>query len=134
MELPDNLVLKAKQGDPEAFALIYDEYAQKLFRYIRMKVQNLSECEDVLQDVFIKAWHGLPKFEAKEGNFNAWIYRIATNSINDYFRKKYRRPETVELVDTFNFQANDSPVEDLTKSMDTEFLHKTLMSLPVFSG
>lgn len=129
MESLDNLVLRAKERDPEAFGLIYDEFSQKLFRFIKLKVQVQVEAEDVLQEVFIKAWQALPRFELEGSNFNAWMYRITTNTINDYFRRKYRRPETVELSDTLAIQGAESPSEDLSKSMDASLIRDALRTL-----
>ena len=55
-----DLVQRAQQGDAQAFEKIYDLYAQKIFRFIKCKIQNQQQAEDVLQEVFIKAWRALP--------------------------------------------------------------------------
>lgn len=84
------LIAKAKQGDSQAFGEIYDEYAQRIFKFIKFKVTNQQEAEDLLQSVFLKAWQHLPRLRMENLNFSAWLYRIALNSVNDYYRKHYR--------------------------------------------
>jgi RNA polymerase sigma-70 factor, ECF subfamily len=96
MELSE-LLTKAKQGDSDAFGQIYDLFADRIFRYIKIKVKNQQQAEDILQDVFCKAWLGLPKLAMDNLNFSAWLYRVASNTINDYYRKLYRTPVMLEI-------------------------------------
>src|SRR5258708_34663295 len=88
---------KAQQGDEHAFALLFEMFSDRIYRFICYKVSINQEQEDILQEVFFKAWKGLPKLKVEELNFSAWLYKIATNAINDLYRQKYRRPEPLEL-------------------------------------
>ena len=90
-------ILKAQRGDRDAFCRIYDAFADKLFRFLLYRVGNKYNAEEILQDTFIKAWKALPKFEVEGSNFSAWMYRIAANTANDYFRKTYRNPEPLDI-------------------------------------
>jgi RNA polymerase sigma-70 factor, ECF subfamily len=54
------LIKKAQKGNNGAFSQIYDTYADLLFRFIKIKVQNQQEAEDLLQEAFVKAWRALP--------------------------------------------------------------------------
>lgn len=131
MEPLAQLVLKAQQGDSEAFGLIYDAFAQKLYRYVTTKIGgNKEAAEDILQDTFIKAWNGLPKFQATDSNISAWLYRIATNTVNDYFRKKYRRPDTVELEEFHEIGVADSVPGRLSDAQDMELIRRALLDIP----
>lgn len=98
----NELVSKARQGDNQAFAEIYDSFAQKIFKYIRLKIQDRHQAEDILQEVFIKAYRGLGSLDMENLNFNAWLYRVTGNTINDFFRKKYRTPEIVGMDEKFD--------------------------------
>lgn len=124
------LVKQAQGGDTQSFGLIYDAFADKIFRYITIKIQDSFEAEDILQEVFVKAWQGLPKFKADNGNFSAWLYRIATNCINDLFRKKYRRPDAVELDEAMHVAGQENIEHDLQDQMDRDVLHAHLEALP----
>ncbi len=91
------LVEKAKGGDQQAFGELYDLFAEKIFRFIKIKIRDQQEAEDILQETFVKAWRALKNLEMKGLNFSAWLYAIARNGVNDFYRKKYRQPEIAEL-------------------------------------
>ncbi len=129
MELTET-VLKAKHGDNQAFGLIYDSFADKIFRYIRIKIQDQAQAEDILQEVFVKAWRGLPNLKTKDLNFSAWIYRIAANSINDHFRKLYRSPKIVDLEDA-NIAAPHSIEDSYQTAEEIEKMKDCFDLLPV---
>lgn len=122
----EGLVKKSQQGDTQAFGQLYDLFADRLFRYVRMKTNTSHEAEDILQDVFIKAWKGLKTLRPEHLNFNAWLYTIASNTVNDRFRKMYRTPEPVELDDAFGVAAPDSPAADTAKADDMQTVKKAM--------
>lgn len=126
----NELVQKARSGDSEAFGQIYDQFAQRIFKYIRLKCQNRQEAEDILQDVFIKAYRGLGSLGLENLNFSAWLYRIASNTINDYFRKKYRTPETLEINENIDFAGNTSVEKEVMVKSDMEGLREVFQELP----
>ena len=84
------LLFKAKNKDPEAFGRIYDQYSEKIYRFIFFKVSNIQEAEDITSEVFLKAWQYLvDKGKNKTiENLNAFLYTVARNSIIDFYRKK----------------------------------------------
>ncbi len=116
----NQLVSKVKQGDSDAFGLIYDQFVQRIFRYIRLKIQDRQVAEDILQDVFLKAYQGIYKLKTEDLNFSAWLYRIASNTINDYFREKYRKPETLEIDENFDIAGCVSLQKELEIKFDIE--------------
>jgi RNA polymerase sigma-70 factor (ECF subfamily) len=127
----NELVDKAKNGDSEAFGLIYDSFAQRIFKFIRLKIQNRQEAEDVLQDVFVKAYRGLGSLKIKDLNFNAWLYKIASNTINDHFRKVYRTPDILAIDENFDLADNKPSLQkQLEVKSDMEGLQLTLNKLP----
>src|SRR5437762_5038793 len=93
----NNLILKAKQGNAEAFGQIYDQFVRRIFKFVRLKIQNQQEAEDIVQETFVKAYKGLANLKMENLNFSAWLYRIAYNTVNDHFRKKYRTPEIMAI-------------------------------------
>ena len=126
----NELVVRAQKGDSEAFGLIYDSFAQRIFRYIRIKIQDRQEAEDILQDVFVKAYKGLGQLHKENLNFSAWLYRIASNTINDYFRKKYRVPETLAIDENFDIAGNVSLEKEMEIKSDLEIVQHALALLP----
>lgn len=97
------LVARARQGDSHAFAELYDAYLPRLFRYCRGRVGDPSDAEDLCEDVFLKVFQALPRFEWRdlpgEGRspFAAWLFRIARNHIVSHHRRSAARPPQTEL-------------------------------------
>jgi len=79
---------KAKQGDSEAFAYLYNTYLTPLYRFIYFRVKNTQDAEDLTQTVFIKAWEAIGSYEDKGYSFSSWLYTIARNTVTDYWKKK----------------------------------------------
>jgi len=91
------LVALAQKGDMRAYDELVTRHRGKIFAMIRNMIHQEADAWDISQEVFIKAWHALPRFEAK-ARFSTWLYRIAHNSVYDWTRK--RKIETVgELND-----------------------------------
>jgi len=90
MNDPDDdfrLVALAQQGDMSAYDALVTRHRGKIFAMIRNMIHQEADAWDISQDVFIKAWHALPKFEAK-ARFSTWLYRIAHNAVYDWTRKR----------------------------------------------
>lgn len=92
---------------------IWDEFNRPLKQYIKKRVANEEDAEDILQEVFIKIHNSLKNLE-DEKKIHAWIYTITRNTITDYYRKNSKMPEVTELDE--NISAN-SPLE-LTANLE----------------
>ena len=69
------------------FEQIFETFHQKVFNYIFRIVGNRDNAEDILQEVFLKVYQGLPAYREKK-KLAPWIFTVTRNTINDYFRKK----------------------------------------------
>ncbi len=81
------LVEKAIQGEIEAFEMIIQKYQQPLLNYIGRMVGERELALDFTQEVFIKTYSSLHSYKP-QFKFSTWLYRIASNFIIDYWRKK----------------------------------------------
>lgn len=81
------LVALAQKGDLRAYDELVTRHRGKIFAMIRNMIHQEADAWDISQDVFIKAWHALPRFEAK-ARFSTWLYRIAHNAVYDWTRKR----------------------------------------------
>ena len=81
-----SLVLKAQDGDTDAFGKIYDAFLTTIYRYVVFRFpQDLAE--DLVADVFVKAWEKLHTYKSRAGvPFSAWLFRIARYAIIDAYR------------------------------------------------
>jgi RNA polymerase sigma-70 factor, ECF subfamily len=82
------LFLRLQRKDKDAFVLFYDEYFDKIYRYIYFKVGNKEEAEDLTSAFFAKLWNIVR--EGKIGNpltFKSFVYTLARNLVIDHYRK-----------------------------------------------
>lgn len=81
------LVALAQKGDMQSYDALVTRHRGRIFAMIRNMIHQEADAWDLSQEVFIKAWHALPKFEAK-AKFSTWLYRIAHNAVYDWSRKR----------------------------------------------
>jgi len=74
----------------QAFGLIVQKYQEKVYSLVRKMVIDHEDADDVMQEVFIKVWKGLPNFR-NDAQLFTWIYRIATNESLGFLKKKKKR-------------------------------------------
>lgn len=101
------LISKYLQGDEEAFQTLVKRYLKLVYNFVFLSVRDPEYAEDITQEVFIKVWSHLKKFDPSK-SFKVWVYAIAKNSIFDFLRKKKlvpfsfleREEEIYEVVDS----------------------------------
>ena len=81
------LVSLAQGGDLAAYDELVTRHRARVFAMIRNMIHQEADAWDLSQEVFIKAWKALPRFEAR-ARFSTWIYRIAHNVVYDWVRKR----------------------------------------------
>ncbi len=87
------LVAKAQNGSTQAFESLVVRYRNKIYAMIMNMTSNDADAWDLSQEVFVKAWRALGKFEARS-QFYTWLYRIAHNVTLDWLRKRRIQPGT----------------------------------------
>lgn len=96
LEQERQLVIKAKRNKKD-FAELYSKYSLKIERFINKKVNNEALAADLTSRVFEKALKNLDSFKWQGVSFGSWLYRIARNTVYDYFRtSKSNRKESLE--------------------------------------
>ncbi|NOS67823.1 MAG: RNA polymerase sigma factor [Candidatus Peribacteraceae bacterium] len=81
------LVMLAQDGDTEAFEKLYLQFFLPIYRYTAFRV-DAAVAEDIVADVFVKAWEKLHKYKPQKGiPFGAWLFRIARHTVIDSYRK-----------------------------------------------
>jgi RNA polymerase sigma-70 factor, ECF subfamily len=91
-EIPIQILEKAKNGSLSAFEQILFYYEKNIFNYLYKLTNHRQTAEDLTQETFIKLYKNLPKINLEE-NFKAWVYKIATNTARDYWRKQKGQKE-----------------------------------------
>lgn len=82
-----SLIAKAKTGDKDAFADLYNTYFEKIYAFVYYRVSHKEIAEDLTEDVFLKAYQQLKNLTQTDA-FQGWLYKIARNRIIDYYRSK----------------------------------------------
>ena len=120
------LVQRAKSGDSEAFAQLYDAYVARVYRYIYFRVTDDAAAEDLTSQVFLKAWESLDRYQMGSSPFVAWLYTIARNLVIDYYRTK---KESVPLEDVHMLASHETPVEEVEARFDLQAMRDALQFL-----
>jgi RNA polymerase sigma-70 factor (ECF subfamily) len=114
--LEEDVIRKAKT-DPEAFRSIYEKYFKSIFLFVLHRVGNKDLTADLTSQVFLKALLRLHQFQFRGLPLSSWLYRIAVNECNDFFRRNKR--ERLVVLD-------DSHAETLYEEM---FGHEAMKEL-----
>jgi len=84
-------VERARNGDASAFDLLVAKYSRRIHALVYRMTANLDETDDLLQEVFSRAYRSLKRFKGKS-SFYTWLYSIAVNLSLNHLRKRRRRP------------------------------------------
>ncbi|MQC26588.1 MAG: sigma-70 family RNA polymerase sigma factor [Chloroflexi bacterium] len=130
-EFPEDKALAlASQGDREAFGVLYDEYADRIYNYIYYRTGNTLDAEDLTARVFYRAMRHITNYTDRGLPFSAWLYRIAHNLVANWHRDSSRRKE-VALDDGYRANKGDEhPEVALMQSEDENALLRLIRNLP----
>lgn len=81
-----NIIRQILSGDIEKYRLIMDRYAQRIFTIVVKIVSDEDDAEEVTQDVFMKAFRSLEKFDFRS-SLSTWLFRIAYNEAINHYRR-----------------------------------------------
>jgi len=122
----EQFIKQVKNGDAEAFGKLYDQYAEVIFRYVYSHLENRLDAEDLTEEIFLRAWRALPKYDERGLPFSAFLFRIARNSLIDYYRQK----KVVSSLDDTDVQSHEpSPEEAVDINIENHDLRKTIAEL-----
>ena len=109
-----NLIRKSLNGDLKSFEVLIDEYQDRIFRLILGIVKNHATSQEITQDVFIKSWKHLNKYDF-EYNFKSWLYKIAVNESLNTLKKTRVFEEYDENIHVIESDIDDIDVLKLNK-------------------
>lgn len=122
-ELRDPLTVR------KGFARLVSEYSERLYWQIRKMVLSHDDANDILQDVFIKAWTNIENFRG-ESKLSTWLYRIAINESITFLNKK-RNQSNVSLNEDDSFLINTLETDTYFDGDEAQLLlQKALLTLP----
>jgi RNA polymerase sigma-70 factor (ECF subfamily) len=124
------LIKKAQRGDPCAFGDLYESHAPAIFRYLFAHLDSQMDAEDLTGEVFLKAWQSLPKYTERGVPFLAFLFRIARNSLVDYYRQNNRlEPKPPDDMDRYTAEGISEPIEVVGSNLEHQHLLQILNKL-----
>ena len=107
---------------------IYAQYRDKVFGFVRSKIYNQTEVEDIVQTVFLKVYSNLDKYDETKASLSTWIYIITRNTVYDYLKDKRDHP-VLELIE--NTEESEEKTDDSLRNQEAlEELACALQKLP----
>ncbi len=82
----EDLIQNAKKS-AQHFGLLYEKYHHRIFLFVLKRLETEEEADDITSKVFVKAFLNIHKFEYKGHSISSWLFRIAINECNQYFRR-----------------------------------------------
>ena len=119
-----SLIAQAQGGDVAAFEQLSSAYADRLFMLLLRLLGDRGEAEDVAQEVMLRAWQGISRFQGRSSYFT-WLYRIAVNEANRALEKRSRRLAGVPIGER-ELQLPTSPADDPFRQAEASELRATL--------
>jgi RNA polymerase sigma-70 factor (ECF subfamily) len=123
-----DLVARARAGQAEAFGELYLRYFDPIFRYLRTRLPEAQDAEDMTETVFLRAYQALPSYRERGWPFSAFLYQVARNALTDHYRQQRHEAE-LEAVET-----SGTPVraldEDLARMEQVASLQRMMAELP----
>ncbi|GGZ61504.1 RNA polymerase sigma factor RpoE [Lysobacter xinjiangensis] len=121
-QLDRELVERVQRGDSAAFDVLVRRYQHRTVGLIGRYVHDWSECQDVAQEVFMRAYRALGNFRG-DAQFSTWLHRIAVNTAKNHLVAQNRRPPTddIDVMDAEQFDTSlrlrdtDTPEHELLR-------------------
>lgn len=111
-------LLRKIHADPKQFGVLFDNYYQRIFGYVFRRVIDYDLARDITAETFLKAFLKIKSFQWKGISISSWLYRIATNEVNQFFRKKKYNPEKLGSIISGEFLLmHDSAREELEEEL-----------------
>jgi len=136
---PDDLALvhRSQAGDASAYEALVRRYHGRIYGLVYSMTGNREDAEDLVQEVFIKAWKAIGHFREQSGFFT-WIYRIALNRTLNFRKKRSRRqhvsldefdPDIKQAESYREFSSKGSVLRKMSLSEFQEKMNEALLKL-----
>ncbi|MBD7987050.1 RNA polymerase sigma factor RpoE [Luteimonas sp. Sa2BVA3] len=136
-QLDQDLVRRVQRGDMAAFDLLVRKYQHRVAALVGRYVRDWSECQDVAQETFIRAYRAIGNFRG-DAQFYTWLHRIAVNTAKNHLVASNRRPPTddIDPDDAEHFDVatglrdHDTPERELMRQQMEQTVLRAVQALP----
>ena len=102
---------------------LYLDYKDKITAYVRSRIENKYDVEDIVSTVFLKIYQKIDSFDESKASLSTWIYTITRNTVIDYFREIKTHIEFLDEIEADTLSADslvdDELLEDLADALET---------------
>lgn len=128
----EEIAWNVQRGDIQSFGILVQRYETKMMRYAKRFLVGYEDAQDVIQEVFLKAYANLQSFDTKR-TFSSWLYRIAHNELINALKKKGKEPLPFFDPDTLfpHPLSSDNPDREFDSQELKRMLDKCLNKLDV---
>jgi RNA polymerase sigma-70 factor, ECF subfamily len=124
------LVELARNGDADAFGLLYDHYQSSVYRFLFYRTRSVQLAEDLTSETFFRALRSMNNFRWQGKDFGAWLMTIARNLATDHFKAGRTRLELTTEDMSAHDDATEGPEATVLAGLTNEILLVALKSLP----
>jgi RNA polymerase sigma-70 factor, ECF subfamily len=136
-QLDQELVRRVQKGDTAAFDLLGRKYQHRIAALIGRYVSDWSECQDIAQETFIRAYRAIGSFRG-DAQFYTWLHRIAVNTAKNHLIAHNRRPpgDDIDVADAEQFDSgirlrdSDTPERELMRQQMEQTVMRAVEALP----
>ncbi|MBN1147778.1 MAG: sigma-70 family RNA polymerase sigma factor [Anaerolineales bacterium] len=123
------LIIRAQDGDDEAFGQLYELFAPRVFRYLFARLSDRLDAEDLTEEVFLRVWQALPGYQQRGIPFSGFVFRVAHNALIDHFRRSRRSAPSLRLEESLVEAPQADPAGQLSDHAEQVRLRRLLASL-----
>ena len=124
-----NVMIAVRKGDTKMLGLLFEKHNKNLYNFFRRQTGDSQESEDLVQEVFFRMLKYRHTYR-DEGDFMVWMFSIAHNARNDYYKK--HSYQTIPIDEAEEMVSNDPSPDTITeKKSEIKFLQQALNALPL---
>lgn len=126
LENEKELVIKSRDGDSQAFGVLYDHYIRRIYNFVFYKTYHKETAEDLTSQTFFKALNNIKSVDPDK-SFSSWLYKIAQNTVIDHYRRDRNHSD---IDDIWDISDETDIVGDLDTDRNFKNAQKYLKKLP----
>lgn len=125
----ERLMVERAQKNTQEFGALYEIYRKPIERFVRSKISSQPIAEDIASSIFEKALNSLSKFQWTGVSFGCWLFRIARNTVYDYYRSKKNPATPLDEEVNQPDKAHPSPEDSLIRGESELKLYSKISNL-----
>lgn len=126
----EELMAHAARGDDQAFAAVYDRFADRVFGLVRRVLRDPFQSEEVAQEVFVEAWRQARRYEPEKGSVATWLLTISHRRATDRVRSEQAaRQREIRVATRDQQRAYDTVNEQVETNLEHEQVRWALEQL-----